>query len=486
MKAQELKNSILKHAMEGKLTPQNTSDEPVSVLYKRIKDEKKRLIDDKVIKKEKASVPLKAEEIPFEIPKSWEWVRLGEIGRWGAGSTPSRSNPLYYNGDIPWLKTGELNDGVIHQSNEYITELAFKETSVKLNPIGSVLIAMYGATIGKLGILSFEATTNQACCACVPYEGVYNKFLFYYLMSERNTFINAAEGGAQPNISRTKIINLPFPLPPLKEQQRIVENIEKLLQKVDQYDLLEQKLSELNDSFPAKMEKSILQYAVEGKLLPQNTNDEPANVLLKRIKEQKERLIKDKIIRREKSLPPISKDETPFEVPTSWEWVRLKEIYYNLGNKKPDSKFYYIDVASIDNKKGSISESINIINPEEAPSRARKIVRKGTVLYSTIRPYLQNISIVDKDFDLDAIASTAFLVMEPIEISKKYLYYVLKSPFFNTYVKNKMFGVAYPAINDKNLNSAIIPIPPLEEQQRIVEKIEHLLQYIKRIDSTFI
>ncbi len=229
----KIEKSILQYAMEGKLTPQITSDEPAKILYKRISDEKNHLIDNKTIRREKASPPLKAEEIPFEIPKSWKWVRLGDIGRWGAGSTPSRSNPLYYSGDIPWLKTGELNDGVIHQSNEHITELALEETSVKLNPIGSVLIAMYGATIGKLGILSFEATTNQACCACIPYKGIYNKFLFYYLMSERNTFINAAEGGAQPNISRSKIINFPFPLPPFKEQQRIVEKIEEILNQVD-------------------------------------------------------------------------------------------------------------------------------------------------------------------------------------------------------------------------------------------------------------
>ncbi|MGI2304078.1 restriction endonuclease subunit S [Staphylococcus cohnii] len=228
------------------------------------------------------------------------------------------------------------------------------------------------------------------------------------------------------------------------------------------------------------LKNSILQYAVEGKLVPQNDTDEPANTLIKRIKDQKDRLIKEKVIKREKSLPPISKDEIPFEISNSWEWVRLKDIVYNFGQKKPDSKFYYIDVASIDNNNGRISDNINIINSEDAPSRARKVVRKGTVLYSTVRPYLQNICIVDKNFDLEAIASTAFLVMEPIEIFNKYLYYVLKSPFFNTYVENKMVGVAYPAINDKNLNSGVIPIPPLDEQYRIVDKIEELF---KKIDQ---
>lgn len=230
------------------------------------------------------------------------------------------------------------------------------------------------------------------------------------------------------------------------------------------------------------LKNSILQYAVEGKLVPQNDTDEPAKTLIKRIKDQKDRLIKEKVIKREKSLPPISKDEIPFKISDSWEWVRLKDIVYNFGQKKPDSKFYYIDVASIDNNNGRISDNINIINSEDAPSRARKVVRKGTVLYSTVRPYLQNICIVDKNFDLEAIASTAFLVMEPIEIFNKYLYYVLKSPFFNTYVEKKMVGVAYPAINDKNLNSGVIPIPPLDEQYRIVDKIEELFQKIDQYE----
>ncbi len=163
------------------------------------------------------------DEIPFEIPDSWAWVRLGSIGDWGSGATPSRSNPEYYGGDIPWLKTGDLNDGYIEKVPEFISSLALEKTSVKLNPVGSVLIAMYGATIGKLGISKMPLTTNQACCACYPLEGIYNEYLFYFLMSQKTAFIKQGEGGAQPNISKEKIISTLMPVPPIKEQQRIVK-----------------------------------------------------------------------------------------------------------------------------------------------------------------------------------------------------------------------------------------------------------------------
>ena len=162
-----------------------------------------------------------SDEIPFEIPDSWEWVRLGYVGDWGSGATPSRTNSEYYNGNIPWLKTGDLNDGIITDIPESISELALEKTSVRLNPVGSILIAMYGATIGKLGILSIPATTNQACCACLPIQ-ICNKYLFYFLMANKVNFIKSAEGGAQPNISKEKIVSTLMPIPPLSEQHRIV------------------------------------------------------------------------------------------------------------------------------------------------------------------------------------------------------------------------------------------------------------------------
>lgn len=171
--------------------------------------------------------------LPFDIPQNWIWVTLGEIGKWQAGSTPSRLKKDYYGGNIPWLKTGDLNDGCVTHIPENITEKALNETSVKLNPKGSVLIAMYGATIGKIGILTFPATTNQACCACNVFNGIDKEYLFYFLLSHREEFIKLGGGGAQPNISKEKIINTYIPIPPYAEQKRIIDVVHKAFAKLD-------------------------------------------------------------------------------------------------------------------------------------------------------------------------------------------------------------------------------------------------------------
>ena len=208
----QAKNKILDLAIHGKLVPQDPNDEPASELLKRINP--------------KAEITCDNGHYP-KLPKGWAMTTLGMIGTWQSGSTPSRLRKDFYGGEIPWLKTGDLNDGEIIEIPEFITQKALEETSVKLNPTGSVLIAMYGATIGKIGILTFPATTNQACCACVDYK-IEQMYLFYFLLASKAMFVAMGGGGAQPNISKEKIVSTLILLPPLAEQQRIVEKIDAL------------------------------------------------------------------------------------------------------------------------------------------------------------------------------------------------------------------------------------------------------------------
>ena len=217
-------------------------------------------------------------DVPFEVPAGWMWTTLGEIGNWQSGATPSRMQKEYYEGTIPWLKTGDLNDGLITEIPEKITEKALEETSLRLNPSGSVLIAMYGATIGKVGILTYPATTNQACCACIDYK-INQMFLFYYLLANRKTFVSIGGGGAQPNISKEKIVSFPLPLPPLAEQERIVSEIERWFALIE---TIEQGKVNLQTAIK-QMKSKVLDLAIHGKLVPQDASDEPASELLKRI-----------------------------------------------------------------------------------------------------------------------------------------------------------------------------------------------------------
>ena len=219
------------------------------------------------------------ENVPFEVPEGWMWTTLGNIGVWQAGATPSRMRKDYYGGKIPWLKTGDLTDGYIYDIPETITDKALDETSVKLNPSGSVLIAMYGATIGKVGILTCPATTNQACCACVGYKAVTQKYLFYFLLSHKEEFIKMGGGGAQPNISKEKITATLIPIPPIAEQNRITNEVEHLIALIESIEfnraMLDQSIRLCKDS--------ILDLATSGKLVTQDSSDEPALELLKRI-----------------------------------------------------------------------------------------------------------------------------------------------------------------------------------------------------------
>ena len=232
---EEFKKRTLTLAIQGKLVPQDPNDEPASVLLERIRAEKKAKLGKKYVdsyiykgddncyyEKVGTNEPVCLDNLPFDIPDSWCWARLGTIGDWGAGATPARTNSQYYGGNIPWLKTGELNNDTVYDSEEHITDDALKNCSLRYCQIGDILVAMYGATIGKLAIAGVPLTTNQACCACTPYEGIYNLYLFYFLMEEKDNFTQMGFGGAQPNISKEKIVKHLFPVPPYEEQKRIV------------------------------------------------------------------------------------------------------------------------------------------------------------------------------------------------------------------------------------------------------------------------
>lgn len=532
--AMELKGLILQLAVHGKLTAnwreENPNVEPASELLRRIQKEKEKLVKEKKLKKEKPLPSLNLEEVLGDIPNTWEYVRLGEIGDWGAGATPLRSNGAFYDGQINWFKSGELNNGVIdYDSEEKITDLALSKTSVRLNQPGDVLIAMYGATIGKTGLLAVSGTTNQAVCACTPFAGILSEFLHTLLKALKNNFMDQGEGGAQPNISRIKIRNQIFQLPPFEEQKAIVKIVESLFKEVEQLEALTEarvqlkedfatsalrqltegntshEWSQLQAHFPTffdnkanikKLRESILQLAVQGKLtanwraarVSSGVETAPASELLKRIQKEKEQLIKEKKIKKEKPLPAISEDEIPYELPEGWVWCRFQEIF-DIRDGTHDSpkdsvnKITYPLVTSKNFKDGTIDfDAARRISEEDyLKVIQRSRVDTGDILFSMIGGNIGN-QVVVGEFTEYAIKNVALF--------KHYNYghpapgfLKLFSQFIAKNLQNEAAGGAQPFVSLKFLRSIVISLPPIEEQKALVEKVNQLMTYCDELEE---
>ena len=464
MDTKALRQKILDLAIHGKLIPQDPNDEPASVLLERIKAEKERLIKEGKIKKSKKSAKTSATphygNVPFEVPEGWVWTTLGEVGTWQSGGTPSRSNKTYYGGNIPWLKTGELNDGLISYIPESITEEAVANSSAKINPTGSVLIAMYGATIGKLGILTFPATTNQACCACIEFNAIIQLYLFYFLLSQRNEFIAKGGGGAQPNISKEIIVNTFIPLPPLSEQQRIVMEIEKWFALIDQ---VEHGKSDLQTVIKQAKSK-ILDLAIHGKLVQQNPNDEPAIELLKR----------------------MNPDFTPCDnghYPIGWIKTILGELFSHNTGKALNSS----------NKEGIFKDYLTTSNVywnkfdftviKQMPFKEGELdkctVTKGDLLVCEGGDIGRS-AIWNFDYDI-CIQNHIHRLRPKIDLCVPFYYYTFAYLKENNLIGGK--GIGLLGLSSNALHKIELPLPPLAEQQRIVQKIEELFSVLDNIQK---
>lgn len=494
MTPEQLKASILQYAIQGKLVEQRPEEGSGEELYQQIQTEKQRLIQEKKIKKEKPLAEISEDEIPFDIPESWKWVKVGNVGSWSSGATPSRTNPAYYGGTIPWLKTGDLNDGFIKEIPEFITDLALEKTSVRLNPVGSVLMAMYGATIGKLGILDISATTNQACCACIPYEGMHNKYLFYYLMSMRRSYIGMAEGGAQPNISKEKIVNSLIPLPPLAEQKRIVAKIEELIPLVDRYAAAYEKLEQFNAKFPEDMKKSILQYAIQGKLVEQRAEEGTGEELYQQIQAYKQKLIKAGKLKKTRALEPISELAIPFDFPLSWKVCYIDDIAFVTKLAGFEYTKYIADNLVTDGiplfkgknvQNGKLVFSFESYIPE---SISDELPRSQITKKCLLTPYvgtIGNIAIFDGSFKAHLGSNVGKIELLNSDtktfVLEEYVLWYLKSTYGYAELTKHKKATAQESISIDAIRNVIIAIPPIEEQYRIVAKIEELLPLCERL-----
>ena len=384
--------------------------------------------------------------MPFEVPSSWMWTTLGEVGTWQSGGTPSRSNKSYYGGNIPWLKTGDLNDGLITDILESITEEAVSNSSAKLNPIGSVLIAMYGATIGKLGILTIPATTNQACCACVEYLGITQLYLFYFLLSQREAFVAKGGGGAQPNISKEIIVNTYFPLPPYAEQQRIVAEIERWFSLID---IIENGKEDLQTSIKQAKSK-ILDLAIHGKLVPQDPSDEPASELLKRINSKAE----------------ITSDNGHYtQLPDGWQIASMQTLC-NLtdGEKQSGIERINLDVKFLRGER----EVKTLISGKFVAANSLLILVDGENSGEVFRTQIDGYQ-----------GSTFKQLLINRNMNEEYVLLVIN--LYRKFLRESKVGSAIPHLNKKLFRAIEVPIPPYHQQKRIVEAINIMFKHLDTI-----
>ena len=520
MNGKQLKNSILQWAIQGKLVPQDPNDEPASVLLERIRAEKARLVKEKKIKKDKnesiiyrgddnsyyekflatGEVKCIDEEIPFEIPNGWQWERIGNIFETTSGSTPLSRNPDYYkNGNINWVRTTDLNNGILNKTEIQITSKAIIDYNLSILPQTSVCVAMYGGagTIGKHCILHFDTTINQSVCAIQPNGFCNMDYIHTFIEYQRPFWMDFAAGSRKdPNINQLIIKHCLLPIPPQEEQLRIVTKLNQLYPYIYQYGNSQNRLNQINKEIWHSLKKSILQEAIQGKLVPQIAEEGTAQELLEPIRQEKLQLVKegklkksaltDSIIFRgddNKYFEKIGKteqnitDEIPFDIPNTWVWVRHNDLFdISGGSQPPKSKFIerekegYIRLFQI-RDYGSNPQPIYI-----PLSTASRISQKGDILLARYGASLGKVFYAEYGAYNVALAKVIPLYESRL-IFQKYIFLYYCSSIYQNEIVNRS-RCAQAGFNKEDLNSLLFPLPPLSEQYRIVEKYEKAIASI--------
>ncbi|MDD7722218.1 MAG: restriction endonuclease subunit S, partial [bacterium] len=501
------------------------NDEPASVLLEKIRQEKERLIKEKKIKRDKnASIIYRGEdnsyyekfadgtvkciddEIPFEIPATWEWCRIKHLFVTSSGSTPQSKNPLYYsNGTINWVRTTDLNNGILDSCEIQITPKAVLDYNLSIIPQESICIAMYGGggTIGKHSIIRFDTTINQSVCAIHPNFMCNMEYVHIFMQYQRPFWMDYAAGSRKdPNINQIIIKNCLIPIPPKKEQDKIVSKYNTLFPLIDNYSEANEQRDKLNEDIASTLKKSILQEAIQGRLVPQCASEEPASILLQRIRDEKQRLVKEGKLKKKdvvdsvickgddnKYYEQVGKqceditEEIPFDLPDSWAWTRLSTIVIMTIGKTPprgvqsfwaDGIYPWVSISDM-SEGGIINKTKEKVSEYAASNVFSAISPKGSLLMS-FKLTVGRTSILGIDAYHNEAIITILPYMDNNNIMKMYLLKLL--PILSTHGDSKD-AIKGKTLNSKSLAKLLVPLPPIKEQQRIVAQIEKLFEKLK-------
>lgn len=493
MTPEQLKASILQYAIQGKLVEQRPEEGTGEELYRQIQAEKQRLIQEKKIKKEKTLAEISEDEIPFDIPESWKWVRWGNLSfsiQYGYNAPAKKS------GRIKMVRISDIQEGKVVWDTVPFCDIKEEEIPTYLLSINDILFARTGGTVGKSYIV--KEIPEEAIYAGYLIRTRYSdmlcpEYLYYFMQTHLywTQLRNGTIATAQPNCNGQTLSKMILPLPPLAEQKRIVAKLEELLPLVDRYAVAYEKLEQVNAKFPDDMKKSILQYAIQGKLVEQRAEEGTGEELYQQIQAEKQRLIAEKKIKKEKPLPEIAENEKPYDIPDNWTWVRFGD----LGSYKKGP------FGSAITKSMFVPKGNGAIKVYEQKNAIQKDATLGD--YYIRRDYFESKMKGFEVFPGDIIVSCAGTIGETYVMPDKFeqgiinqalmrmkIFEPLYIPYFLTFFdfvlkKNARSGSKGSAIKNippfEILKNYLVPIPPLAEQRRIVAKLEEILPLCERL-----
>ncbi len=443
--------------------------------------------------------------------ENYEVKTIDDIAETTSGGTPLRGHTEYYGGDIPWIKSGELNDGLITKYDESITESGLKNSSAKIYPKGTLVLALYGATAGKVGILNFDSASNQAVAAVYHNNDIEKDFLFWFFKQKRSEYIEISFGAAQPNISQAVVKKTKIPVPK-KSIQKDVANFLNAYEKEKSIELPKSLLHLKNEitrihailsnrkelieetifqqTYLQQLRQSILQEAVQGKLTQQNPTDEPGSKLLERIKAEKQKLIAAGKLKKEKELPPITEDEIPFELPNGWVWCRLGEICTKIGSGSTprggkevyqSSGVKFIRSQNVYNE-GLVFDNVAYIDKTTHKKMEGTRVFPNDLLLNITGGSIGRCALVASNFDEANVSQHVTIIRTVLLINQEFIHRLIISPYFQDYIMKAQTGGNREGLAKKNMELMLIPLPPLSEQQRIVTKVQQLMQMVNQLE----
>lgn len=477
MTPQELKNSILQMAIQGKLVEQRAEDGTAEELIQKIGAEKAVLTKQGKIKKEKPLPEIEEDEIPFDIPESWKWERLGSLGTLYSGY--AFKSECYVSEGIQIVRISDLEENGISKKDAAYYPLIPELSKYQIIK-DSFLICMTGS-IGKMAWITdnIPRYLNQRVGMFLTNHQIEKSYIWYFLHTGLvlNQWVGS-KTSTNGNIKNSNITDLLIPLPPLAEQKRIVAKIEELLPLIDRYEKAWTRLEEFNKRFPGDMQKSLLQMAIQGKLVEQRPEEGTGEELYRQIQQEKARLVREGRIKKEKPLPEIAEDEVPFEVPETWKWVRFWSVINlatNLVSPTEYADYPHIAPDNIVKGTGQLLPCRTVA--EDKVTSPNHLFHKGQVVYSKIRPLLRKAVVAP----FDGLCSADMYPLDT-DIDPIYLKYYLLSDGFNGQIAEAMSSrVKMPKINQEELGKVLLPLPPLAEQKRIVARLEELLPLCERL-----